>query len=286
DWSTLDHFGIFTSRHCVRESTSGFSDARWETFSTFDEAEKHLRLVGMIVCRYGLQCHDGTHRIWNAYDVMHASDNVIVAFCRSNSLWSGRRGLTAAFACQFPHHRDWNVKEALDEAHATSLRADYYAALAALKRADRVDPQKHKALVIFSDAEELIYTVRMWLSTWSRNGWRKSDGSPVKNRDLMEQLVDLSEGRDVMYRLEEALVDGQVIVEESYGTSGHGREFAVTPTTIMDAAAVHGHLDVLQFLHDLDQSVKLHRSERGRKLEATRVAMDGAAERGHLEIVK
>ncbi|RLN90260.1 hypothetical protein BBJ28_00016866 [Nothophytophthora sp. Chile5] len=41
-----------------------------------------------------------------------------------------------------------------------------------------------------------------------------------------------------------------------------------------------------EFLHDLDQSAKLHRSERGRKLEATSVAMDAAAERGHVEVVK
>ncbi|RLN95849.1 hypothetical protein BBJ28_00020423 [Nothophytophthora sp. Chile5] len=65
----------------------------------------------------------------------------------------------------------------------------------------------------------------------------------------------------------------------------------------MDAAAVNGHLEVLQFLHGLNVSTehrgrKRHRDEAGdserdgRKPWATHIAMDGAAERGHLEVVK
>ncbi|RLN93985.1 hypothetical protein BBJ28_00014748 [Nothophytophthora sp. Chile5] len=86
---------------------------------------------------------------------------------------------------------------------------------------------------------------------------------------------------------EQSLCDDLLVVQDTYGASDHGRAFTVSPTTILDAAAVHGHLDVLQFLHGLDnRSTEASRPERGRRLEATRVAMDGAAERGHLEVVK
>ncbi|RLN90259.1 hypothetical protein BBJ28_00016865, partial [Nothophytophthora sp. Chile5] len=138
--------------------------------------------------------------IWKAYEAMYPSDDVIVAFCDGSALRNGRQDCTAAYACLFPHSENWNEVRVLNEEHVTSNRAEYRAALAALKQADRMDPNKQKMLVVFTDSELLHNTMRMWASTWSRNGWIKSDGSPVKNRDLVEQLVNLGRGRDVMYR--------------------------------------------------------------------------------------
>ncbi|RLN74105.1 hypothetical protein BBJ28_00018390 [Nothophytophthora sp. Chile5] len=95
---------------------------------------------------------------------------------------------------------NWNDVQVLNKEYATSIRAEYYAALAVLEQAGRVDPHKYKALAIFTDSEVLINTMEKWASTWSRNGWVKSNGSPVKNRDLVQQLVVLGEGRVVIYR--------------------------------------------------------------------------------------
>ncbi|RLN52024.1 hypothetical protein BBJ28_00020415 [Nothophytophthora sp. Chile5] len=66
----------------------------------------------------------------------------------------------------------------------------------------------------------------------------------------------------------------------------------------MDIAAYNGHLNVLQYLHDLDVSMEgdmLRKRKRrretdeerdGRRPWATHKAMDGAAERGHLEVAQ
>lgn len=59
----------------------------------------------------------------------------------------------------------------------------------------------------------------------------------------------------------------------------------------MDAAAARGHLQVLQFLHNIELASQLKR-EQGEDLprrsypHCTPAAMEAAAEAGHLDIIK
>ncbi len=46
--------------------------------------------------------------------------------------------------------------------------------------------------VIYSDSQYLVKCLtKGWIATWKRKGWKTTDGSPVLNRDLWEQLDDL-----------------------------------------------------------------------------------------------
>ncbi|RLN52560.1 hypothetical protein BBJ28_00026014, partial [Nothophytophthora sp. Chile5] len=139
--------GIFTDLDDALESTQGYSNARWKKFWSFDDAEEFLRGWGVIVNRIGQSYADGSW-IWKAYEAMNPSDDVIVAFCDGSALRNGRQDCTAAFACLFPHNESWNEVRVLNEEHVTSNRAEYRAALAALKQADRMDPNKQKMLVV------------------------------------------------------------------------------------------------------------------------------------------
>jgi ribonuclease HI len=39
-----------------------------------------------------------------------------------------------------------------------------------------------------------------WLDAWQRNGWRTASRTPVKNRDLWEELLTQTERHDVAWR--------------------------------------------------------------------------------------
>lgn len=39
-----------------------------------------------------------------------------------------------------------------------------------------------------------------WLDRWRRNGWRTASKTPVKNRDLWEELLQLADRHDVDWR--------------------------------------------------------------------------------------
>ena len=69
------------------------------------------------------------------------------------------------------------------EAETTNNRMELTAAICALRQL------KHRCQVdLHTDSEYLRLGITRWLAQWKRNGWRRSDKQPVKNRDLWEQL--------------------------------------------------------------------------------------------------
>lgn len=64
---------------------------------------------------------------------------------------------------------------------------------ALLRGLDYVGPEGR--LLIRCDSQYVINVVTKWAPQWRRKGWKKADGKPVKNRELIEQLLSLYEGR-------------------------------------------------------------------------------------------
>lgn len=46
-------------------------------------------------------------------------------------------------------------------------------------------------LSILADSQYAINSITKWMPGWKRKGWKKSDGKPVNNQDLMIQLDEL-----------------------------------------------------------------------------------------------
>lgn len=57
----------------------------------------------------------------------------------------------------------------------------------------------HEPLVIVCDSQYVINSVTQWMPGWKRRGWRKSDGKPVLNRELLEKLDRAVQGRQVKF---------------------------------------------------------------------------------------
>lgn len=68
----------------------------------------------------------------------------------------------------------------LDLLHATEARAD-------------------ELLTILCDSQYVINSVTQWMPGWKRRGWRKADGKPVLNRELLERLDSAIQGREVRF---------------------------------------------------------------------------------------
>ncbi|KAI9908685.1 hypothetical protein PsorP6_003658 [Peronosclerospora sorghi] len=103
---------------------------------------------------------------------------------RSGMATSSRAG----YACIFPHFKEWNVAKQVVEERATNNRADYMAALQALKLPNLVHPERSRVLYIFSDSMILIRSMTEWIVSWQKNHWKRSNGASVQNRDLLELL--------------------------------------------------------------------------------------------------
>ena len=55
-------------------------------------------------------------------------------------------------------------------------------------------------VVVLTDSEYLRNGMMSWTRTWQRNGWRTSAGSPVKNKELWQALLELTARRAVRWQ--------------------------------------------------------------------------------------
>lgn len=51
-------------------------------------------------------------------------------------------------------------------------------------------------LRVYCDSQYVINSLTKWMPGWKKKGWKKSDGKPVLNRDLLEALDRVLTGRD------------------------------------------------------------------------------------------
>ena len=54
-------------------------------------------------------------------------------------------------------------------------------------------------LLILCDSQYVINSLTTWMPGWKRRGWRKGDGKPVANVDLLKQLDHALTGRRVRF---------------------------------------------------------------------------------------
>ena len=59
--------------------------------------------------------------------------------------------------------------------------------------------QPQTPLLILCDSQYVINAVTQWMPGWKRRGWRKADGKPVLNRELLEALDAALHGRQVRF---------------------------------------------------------------------------------------
>jgi ribonuclease HI/GNAT superfamily N-acetyltransferase len=54
-------------------------------------------------------------------------------------------------------------------------------------------------LLIYCDSKYVINSVTKWMAGWKRKGWKKADGKPVLNVEIMRELDAAMQGRDVRF---------------------------------------------------------------------------------------
>lgn len=77
---------------------------------------------------------------------------------------------------------------------ASNQVAELFAVLALL----RAVPREYE-LLIRTDSQFTINVMTKWMPVWKRNGWRKADGQPVANLNLIQDLDRAVAGRRVRF---------------------------------------------------------------------------------------
>lgn len=75
--------------------------------------------------------------------------------------------------------------------HGTNNQGELMAVIDLLEATAHLDDDLH----IYCDSQYVINAVTKWMPGWKRKGWRKADGAPVLNRELLERLDRALQGR-------------------------------------------------------------------------------------------
>lgn len=103
---------------------------------------------------------------------------------------NGRVGARAGLGVFFGQGDPRNVSEPLRGMPQTNQRAE----LMAMQRALEVAPRT-QAVEIISDSQYSINCVTQWAKSWRAKGWKTAMGDEVKNRDIIEAVLALIDGR-------------------------------------------------------------------------------------------
>ncbi|EEH64429.1 ribonuclease HI [Gleimia coleocanis DSM 15436] len=79
--------------------------------------------------------------------------------------------------------------------HGTNNIGELYAVLDLLKSTAHLDEPLH----ILADSRYVIDSMTKWIHGWKRKDWKKADGSPVLNVELIQEIDALMQGRKVTF---------------------------------------------------------------------------------------
>jgi len=141
--------------------------------------------------------------------------------------------------------------------HATNNMGELKAVLELFRATAHVDDE----LLVLCDSQYVINAVTKWMPGWKRKGWRKADGKPVMNLELLQQLDEALVGRryrfewvkgHVGHPLNEAADERARAVAESYqrgsnaipsGPGWTGGATATIATSVADALDIEASVD-------------------------------------------
>ncbi len=95
------------------------------------------------------------------------------------------------------------------EKETTNNRMELKGAIEALKYFLESDFSKNK-VEIYTDSSYVLGGVTTWIHNWEKNGWKTANKKPVLNKELWQELVELSRK-----------VGGKLFWKKIKGHSGH-----------------------------------------------------------------
>ena len=193
--------GIYSTWAEAKKEVDGFSGARYKKFTTKGDADTFIKGNGSLIL--------GQFGITNVVPVVSASltsevsphpDDALVAFTDGACKGNGRENAKAGYGAVFPNNPQLDIAEPLTGETITNTRAEYMAGIRAIEQCDIVDPKFGKPLYIYTDSQLLYNTATSWIKGWKQHGWKKSDGGPLLNLDLIIRLDRLSMSRKIVWR--------------------------------------------------------------------------------------
>lgn len=115
----------------------------------------------------------------------------IIVFTDGSCECNGKIYATGGYGIYYPNKEYKNVSEPLLGKPVTNQRAELMAIYEALKTILGDKKNTYDEIIIYTDSEYSIKSLTEWSSNWIKRGWKNRKGQEVKNRDILEPLINL-----------------------------------------------------------------------------------------------
>ena len=206
--------GVFTKWTDVVPLVKGYTFAKFRKFATREEAEAFVAEHATIKIRSsgqqqilttvdGLALKPPSAPIdipEDTYTPIKETKDILIVFTDGACSANGRANARASYSSVWPWHPEHDGGWRITEGAATNNRGEFMGLVKSFEIADKIDPECTKELLVFTDSMFLINCLTKWVVGWKRNGFKKADGSPVLNQDLLVLLDQLMRRRKVTLR--------------------------------------------------------------------------------------
>jgi ribonuclease HI len=203
--------GVYKTWSETLKHVDGYKGARYKKFSNFSDAQNFVE--GRQVLRQS--------KLSEFFNVASGAPGPpsgppggpkgpLVVFTDGACTKNGTSKARASSATVWPSYPELDGGFVLsnDQVHSNN-RGEYHAVIRAFEQADTIDPECIQTLVVYTDSQLLIKSLTMWLFGWKRNNWKKSNGEPVANLDLVQKLDEYIQKRKAIFRHVKAHTGGQ-----------------------------------------------------------------------------
>lgn len=108
--------------------------------------------------------------------------------CSSNGKACAKGGYSTVWPSHPEYDGGWKLEDGFTP---TNNRAEFMGLIKSFEIADLIDPEKKRILDVYTDSMFMIHCITKWIDGWKRNGFKKADGKPVLNQDLLVQIDKL-----------------------------------------------------------------------------------------------
>ena len=112
------------------------------------------------------------------------------------SLPMTKKGYFGGIGAYFGKNDKRNISEPFLLDKTTSPRCELFAIIRAIQKflettnTYKLSPKKD-ALIIYCDNQYVVNSMNTWAFGWREKGWKKSNGNPIENPDLIKWLFNL-----------------------------------------------------------------------------------------------
>ena len=195
----LTLFTIYLRDEC-KTQTNGYSSAKFKSFNSREEASRYLNQSDV---------GSGHSYVDSSPRTPSADSGRLRVYTDGACAHNGFNGARGGIGIHFPNNPERDISEPLF-GRQTNNRAEIAAATRAIQEAKKMGYRK---VEINTDSNFLKQAVEEWVPNWKRNGWKKSDGTAVVNKEDFAQLEDASKDMDVKWvSLDNELLILQLVV--------------------------------------------------------------------------